>query len=262
MKKLFCFILTTIAILALTACSKTVDSETSMSETEIETGESVPSEENDVVENGEEVLLQHNEEISSEGTSRNESRADILIAYFTWAENTYVENPEEIDVTATTSASVLPPGNAAMLAGWIQEEVGGDLFSIVVAEPYSSDYDECLERAAEEKAENSRPELVNHVENMDDYNIIFLGFPNWWYTVPMAVNTFLEEYDFSGKTIIPCVTHGTGGLSNTIDDITDNLPESATILEPIGVYRQDVASAQPEIKEWIAGLNFNLTEEQ
>ncbi|MDE7250153.1 MAG: flavodoxin, partial [Lachnospiraceae bacterium] len=160
----------------------------------------------------------------------------ILIAYFTWAENTYVENPEAVDVDATTSASVLPPGNAAKMAGWIQEEIGGDLFSIVVTEPYSSDYDECLDRAADEKADNARPELLYHVENMEDYDIVFLGFPNWWYTVPMAVHTFLEEYDFSGKTIVPFVTHGTGGLASTIKDITADLPDSVTILEPIGVY--------------------------
>lgn len=101
----------------------------------------------------------------------------ILIAYFTWAENTHVENPDEVDVDATTSASVLPPGNAAKLAGWIQEQTGGELFSIVVKEPYSSDYDECLDRAAEEEAEDARPELVNHVENMEKYDVIFLGFP-------------------------------------------------------------------------------------
>lgn len=91
-------------------------------------------------------------------------------------ENTHVENPEAVDVDATTSASVLPPGNTAKMAGWIQERVGGDLFSIVVEEPNSDDYDECLDRVADEKAENARPELVNHVENMQEYDVIFLGF--------------------------------------------------------------------------------------
>lgn len=79
---------------------------------------------------------------------------------------------------ATTSASVLLPGNAAQIAAWIQQKAGGDLFPIIVSELYSSDYDECLDRAANEKAENARPELVNHVDNMDEYDVIFLGFPN------------------------------------------------------------------------------------
>jgi len=184
--------------------------------------------------------------------------SNILIAYFTWADNTVVEDPSTVDVDATTSASVLAPGNAAKIAGWIQQEVGGDLFSIVVSEPYSSDYDECLDRAADEKAEQARPTLVAHVSGMEDYDIVFLGFPNWWYTLPMAVLSFVEEYDFSGKTIIPFCTHGTGGLSNTIQDLTAALPDDVTILNPIGVYRPEVDSSRSAVQEWIAGLNLNI----
>ncbi len=181
----------------------------------------------------------------------------ILIAYFTWADNTVVEDPSTVDADAATSASVLVPGNAAKIAGWIQQEVGGDLFSIVVSEPYSSDYDECLDRAADEKADQARPALVDHVSGMEDYDIVFLGFPNWWYTLPMAVLSFVEEYDFSGKTIIPFCTHGTGGLSNTIQDLTAALPDDVTILNPIGVYRPEVDSSRPAIQEWVAGLDLD-----
>jgi len=183
-------------------------------------------------------------------------QANILIAYFTWAENTYVDDPDSVDVDATTSASVLLPGNAAKLANWIQQEVGGDLFSIVVEEPYSSDYDECLDRAADEKAADARPALVGHVEDMSQYDIVFLGFPNWWYTVPMAVHSFLDEYDFSGKTIVPFVTHGTGGLASTIEDIATDLPDSVTMLDPIGVYRPDVDNSQQAVLDWLAGLDL------
>lgn len=182
----------------------------------------------------------------------------ILIAYFTWADNTVAEDPSTVDVDATTSASVLAPGNAAKIAGWIQQEVGGDLFSIVVEDPYSSDYDECLDRAADEKADNARPALVGHVSSMEDYGIVFLGFPNWWYTLPMAVLSFVEEYDFSGKTIVPFCTHGTGGLSNTIRDLTAALPDDTVILDPIGVYRPDVDSSRPAVQEWIAGLDLDI----
>lgn len=182
----------------------------------------------------------------------------ILIAYFTWADNTVVEDPSSVDVDATASASVLAPGNAAKLAAWIQEAVGGDLHSIVVEEPYSSDYDECLDRAAEEKADNARPALTTHVENMEDYDIVFLGFPNWWYTLPMPVLTFVEEYDWSGKTVVPFVTHGTGGLSSTIRDLTAAPPEDTTILEPIGVYRPEVDTSQGAVQDWLAGLNLEF----
>ena len=185
-----------------------------------------------------------------------EADEKVLIAYFTWAENTHVEDPSAVDVDATTSASVLPPGNTAKLAGWIQEQVGGDLFSILVEDPYSSDYDQCLERASDEKAENARPALVSHVEDMEQYDTIFLGFPNWWYTVPMPLLTFLEEYDFSGKTVIPFCAHGTGGLAGSIQAIENALPESAALLEPIGVYRPDVDSAQPVINQWLESLGY------
>lgn len=188
-------------------------------------------------------------------TQTDGSDSSILIAYFTWADNTQVENPDAVDVDATTSASVLPPGNAAKIAGWIRERTGGDLFSIIVEEPYSSDYDECLDRAADEKAEDARPALVSHVENMDQYDTVFIGFPNWWYTVPMAIHSFLEEYDFDGKTVIPFVTHGTGGLAGTIQDITADLPDSE-ILEPIGVYRPEVDSSKPDVDAWLDSLGF------
>ncbi len=182
----------------------------------------------------------------------------ILIAYFTWADNTVVEDPSTVDVDATTSASVLAPGNAAKIAGWIQQEVGGDLFSIVVSEPYSSDYDECLDRAADEKADNARPALVDHVDGMENYDIVFLGFPNWWYTLPMAVLSFVEEYDFSGKTIVPFCTHGTGGLASTIQDLTAALPDDVTILDPIGVYRPEVDNSRPVVQKWVAGLDLDI----
>ncbi|MCC8013693.1 MAG: flavodoxin [Eubacterium sp.] len=197
------------------------------------------------------------ETLLTEQTEENTAKStNTLIAYFTWAENTYVEDESKIDVDATTSASVLPPGNAAKIAGWIKERTGGDLFSIIVTEPYSSNYDECLERAADEKAENARPELLYTVKNMDDYDIVFLGFPNWWYTIPMAVHSFIEAYDFSDKTVIPFVTHGTGGLAETIEDIAEDLPESAVILEPIGVYRPEVDNSKSAVDKWLDELGY------
>ena len=160
-------------------------------------------------------------EAASEGSreqpqNTDENESNILIAYFTWADNTVVE------------------------------------------EPYSSDYDECLDRAADEKAENARPALASHVDHMEDYDIVFLGFPNWWYTLPRPVLTFVEEYDWSGKTVVPFVTHGTGGLSSTIRDLTAALPEDVTILEPIGVYRPEVDASQTAVQAWIAGLDLEV----
>lgn len=227
-----------------------------------------------------EALSEESTQETSENIAKTESYtgSNILIAYFTWADNTNVEDKDAAiqsalshydsvgdsadydGVDATTSASVLPPGNTAQMAEWIRQRVGGDLFSIVVTEPYSSDYDECLDRAADEKAENARPELVNHVDNMDDYDVVFLGFPNWWYTAPMAVFSFIEEYDLSGKTVVPFCAHGTGGLAASVRDITAALPDSAEVLEPLGVYRADISSAETAINEWLDNLGFVVAE--
>lgn len=180
----------------------------------------------------------------------------ILIAYFTWSDNTIVENPDSIDVDAETSASVLSPGNAELIANWIAEKTGGNLFSIRTQNKYSSDYDECLNQARRERDNNERPALVGRVNNIDDYDVIFLGFPNWWYTCPMAVFTFVESYDLSGKTIIPFCTHGTGGLSRTIRDLKNLLPANCEVLEPIGVYRPEVKNSKSRVLDWLRNLGY------
>ncbi|MBD5160412.1 MAG: flavodoxin [Oscillibacter sp.] len=183
----------------------------------------------------------------------------ILIAYFTWAENTVVDDPSAVEVDATTSASVLVPGHVAQMAGWIQSETGGDLFSIVAAEPYSSDYDECLDRAADEKADSARPTLTGIVGNMADYNVIFLGYPDWWGTCPMAVFTFLDSYDFTGKTVIPFCAHGTSGLAASVRDIRAALPD-VTVLDAVGVQRPGMDTpldtTRSTVTSWLAGLDY------
>ena len=183
----------------------------------------------------------------------------ILIAYFTWAENTVVADTAELDVDATTSASVLAPGHVAQMAGWIQSETGGDLFSIVAAEPYSSDYDECLDRAADEKADSARPTLTGIVGNMADYNVIFLGYPDWWGTCPMAVFTFLDSYDFTGKAVIPFCAHGTSGLAASVRDIRAALP-GVTVLDAVGVQRPGMDTpldtARSTVTSWLADLEY------
>lgn len=191
----------------------------------------------------------------------NVGESKILIAYFTWADNTHVENPDVVNPDASTSASVLVPGNTAIVASYIRDAVGGDLFSMIVENPYSSDYDECLDRAADEKAANARPAIVNNVENMDEYDIVFLGYPNWWYTVPMAIHTFLESYDFSGKTVIPFCAHGTSGLASSVRDIASNLPQDVTFINnAFGVNRPNTMGCRPQVNEWLTELGFEVSQ--
>ena len=190
-------------------------------------------------------------------TMNPEADSNVLIAYFTWGDNTVVEDPESVDIDATTSASVLPPGNVARMADWISQEIGGDLFSIKVEEPYSSDYDECLDRAAAEKAENARPKLTEKVENMDAYDTVFLGYPNWWYSVPMPVLKFIDENNLSGKKIVLFCSHGTGGLAGSVEDITAELPEDCKIEDNvIGIYRDDIPNGQGTIQQWLTEIGY------
>lgn len=248
LKKRISWILAVCLLLSLTACGEQAEETVAsfeVSQSGLEESEPI------TITNEEETLNDH-----------ETSQEHILIAYFSWADNTAVEvDGNNSDVDAVTSASVVAPGNTARLAQWIQEYVGGDLFPIVVTEPYPDDYDECQDRAADEKAENARPELTNYLDNIDDYDIIFLGFPNWWYTAPMAIFSFIEEYDLSDKTIVPFCTHGTGGLASCIRDITTALPDSAEVLEPLGVYREDIEQAQSEVNEWLLNLGFQEKEE-
>lgn len=110
------------------------------------------------------------------------------------------------------------------MAAWIHDEIGGDVFSIQVNEPYPADYNECLDRVADEKSQNARPVLKNKVEKIEKYDIIFIGYPNWRYTAPMAVFSFLEEYDLSGKRVVLFCSHGAGGLASSVKDISTHCP--------------------------------------
>ena len=162
----------------------------------------------------------------------------------------------EEDVDAVTSPSVIAPGNVQELAGWVQEQTGGDLFSIRVAEPYSSDWDECLSRANDERGEDARPELVENVENLDQCDAVFLGYPNWWYGVPMALLSFLEENDLSGKQVYLFCSHGTGGLADSVDIIEEAIPNAEISDNVFDCYEEDASSSQDEIQSWLGELGY------
>ncbi len=105
------------------------------------------------------------------------------------------------------------------LANMIAEETGGDLFSIQTSVDYPADINDVIDYAAEEQDTNARPELTTHIENLEDYDTIFVGYPNWWYDMPMVMYSFFDEYDFSRKTIIPFNSHNGSRFSDTINTI-------------------------------------------
>ncbi len=193
-----------------------------------------------------------------EGSSETGENGGVLIAYFSWAENAVLEE----GVDAMTSPSVSDPGNVQQLAGWIQEETGGELFSIQVTDPYPSDWDTCLERANEERGQDARPALVEpQVENLDSYDTVFLGYPNWWYGVPMALLTFLEENDLSGKDVYLFCSHGTGGLARSVEIITEAAPEANISDNIFDCYEEDAPVSQEDIQAWVAELGLSQPQE-
>lgn len=188
--------------------------------------------------------------------AQEEEKTNILVAYFSWAENAVLEE----DVDAVASPSVIAPGNVQQLAGWVQEETGGDLFSIQVTEPYPSDWDECLARANEERGEDARPELTKTVENLEQYDTLFLGYPNWWYGVPMALLSFLEQNDLSGKQVYLFCSHGTGGLANSVEIITEAVPDAEISDNIFDCYEEDAASSKEVIQDWVTELGYSAPE--
>ncbi len=146
-------------------------------------------------------------------------------------------------------------GNTRVIANQIRESVGGDIFEIVAVYPYPSDYDAVVEQARKELREEYRPKLKTKVENMESYNVVFFGYPIWWGTIPMPVATFLSEYDFSGKTIVPFCTHEGSRLGRSVTDITKFCPQS-TILDGLAVRGGDVKNAQNEVSEWLRELEL------
>lgn len=125
-----------------------------------------------------------------------------------------------------------------------------------MTEPYPSDWDDCLDRANQERGENARPELVENVEDLSRYDTVFIGYPNWWYGVPMALLTFLESNDFSGKQVYLFCSHGTGGLANSVELITEAIPNAEISDNIFDCYEEDASSSQEDIQNWVAELVY------
>ena len=133
--------------------------------------------------------------------------------------------------------------------------IDSDLFYIDTVRKYPDDHMAKIDVAKKEFNEDARPELTAQVENMDDYNTVILAFPNWWTTMPMAVFTFLESYDFSGKTICPLITHGGSGFSNSLSDIKRLCPD-ADITEGLAINGDDAATCDKALEQWLTAIGL------
>ena len=179
-----------------------------------------------------------------ESQPEESSQSHILIAYFTLPEDVDTEGVDAISGASIIMRDGVKLGSCEFVAKTVQETIGGDLFQIETVQQYPLDHDPLVDQAADEKAAELRPELAPQLENLDQYDTIILGYPNWWADLPMPVYTFLESYDFTGKTIIPFVTHGGSGFSNTVSTISALQPGAAISENTLSLSRSNVADSE------------------
>lgn len=227
MKKIILLFMALAMVLSLAACS-----------TNQSPGESTP----------EESSSQTNESTPTPSNTNGKN----LAVYFSMPDNVD-------DSTVVIDGETL--GNTQYMAYVIQETVGADIFRIEPETPYPTDNDKLVDLAKEEQNDNARPKIKDMIENFDTYENIFVGYPNWWGDMPMILYSFFDEYDFSGKTIIPFNTHGGSGFSGTISTIKE-LEPNAEVLDGKSISRNDIQDAEQEIVDWVNSLDLKQAEEQ
>lgn len=166
---------------------------------------------------------------TSGAETQTDGDGNILIAFFSWG------------------------GNTRGVAEEIQDQTGADLFEIELVNPYSTDYNTVLDQAQHDQNIQARPELSNHVEDFEQYDTILLGYPNWWASIPMPIASFLEEYDFTGKTIIPFCSHGGGRFGQSLTAIAKLAP-NATMGEGLSIHYSGGSTLSADVEAW---LEFN-----
>lgn len=167
------------------------------------------------------------------------------------------------DQTTTEDSNILiayfsKTGNTEAIAQEIQSLTNGTLVEIETVEPYPDSYSETVDIAESEKEANARPEISTTVDNMDQYDTIFIDYLIWWYTYPQVILTFFDNYDLTGKTIVPFVTHGGSGMSGTEDDMREYLSDKdVTVLDGLAVSRNDIEEDQSQtVTNWLEELGF------
>lgn len=176
----------------------------------------------------------------------------VLIVYFTVAENS--------EVDAVSSASSMEyegeyKGNVRVLAEMIQDEVGGELYSIQTFTDYPADIYDVIDYTTEYEGEDVRPELANHIDNLDEYDTIFVGYSIWNLGLPRVMYSFFDEYDFSGKTILPFCTHNGSRLAETVEEIKQLEPDAA-VTDGFCIHFENVANAPGEIEMWLQDIGY------
>lgn len=187
-------------------------------------------------------------------SSNTNSKEDVASSSPINSEKESSHNSEKETATKALVVYFSHSGNTKSVAMEIQKQTGADIFEIVPKTPYTTDYDELLDVAQNEKRNSARPAISGTVEKLEKYDVIYLGFPNWWADMPMVLYTFLDTYDLSGKTIAPFVTSGGSGFSNTISTIK-SMETDADVADGLAI--RDSASDNPAdaVAKWLEKLN-------
>ena len=224
MKKVLAVLLTAVLALSLAACSNSAEN----TDNETAQPDSTTQAQTDTAENGK-----------------------TLVIYFTVSQNSETDAVSSASVVDGTSTGILE-----YVALKIAENTGADTFSIQTDVKYPSDYNELVDYAKDEQNNSVLPSITNKLENLDDYETVFIGYPIWWYDMPQVMYSFFNEYDFSGKTIIPFCTHMGSEFTGTIEKI-QSLEPNATVVENGFEVRGDKADkADKDIEKWVKELEY------
>jgi flavodoxin len=165
---------------------------------------------------------------------------NTLIAFFSRADENYFDG----------AYRYIKVGNTEVVANQIKELTGADSFKIEMCNPYAADYDTCIAQAKKDKNAGARPKLAEEFDSLDEYDTIILMYPNYWGTCPMVVFTFLEKYDFTGKTILPLCTHEGSGMGGSEHDIA-KAAKGVTLKKGLPINGSSVNSAKPQVEKWL-----------
>ena len=165
--------------------------------------------------------------------------AKILIVYYSRKGENYWNG----------SVKSIAKGNTERVAEFVQKTVGGDLFEVDTVKPYSASYMTCIDEAKKELRENARPEIKAYPDNIADYDTIFVGYPNWWGTLPMCMFTLLEKLDLKGKTIIPFCTNEGSGMGSSERDLK-KLCLGATVKAGLSIHGAEAENSESKVAAW------------
>ena len=177
--------------------------------------------------------------------NQNNTDSKVLVVYFSRPGENY--NVGNVEV-----------GNTAMVASYIKEYLKADSFEIVPVDKYPEKYDECTDIAQKEKNDNARPKIQDKINNFDSYDTVFLGYPIWWGDLPMIMYTFMEEYDFNGKNVIPFNTHEGSGNAGTYQSIQTKLPNAKVNTKGLALDGKTARSddGKQQTIDWLKGLGY------